>query len=137
MRRILVATIVVFALGTAIPTNALDRPASMDAKRASIYQAAPGRALTGPSTATPVARVAQFLREKGVSASTVASLRVVAQYRSPVTGLVHVRMEQEVAGLRVADAYVRAAVNQRGELVHLIQNIALLQGAGVVPARVN
>ena len=119
MRRILVATLAVFALGTATPMAAQDRPASMDAKRASIYQGAPGRALTGPSAATPVATVAQFLRERGVSASTVASLRVVAQYRSLVTGLVHVRMEQEVAGLRVADAYVKDRKSTRLNSSHI------------------
>ncbi|MGH9556178.1 MAG: M36 family metallopeptidase [Terriglobales bacterium] len=135
MRKVLVLVLTVLSLAAA--TFAQDQPVTFDAKRARIYQSAPGRALTQPSTATPVAVVAQFLRERGVSASTVASLRAVALYRSPVTGLVHVRFEQQVAGLRVANAYVRAAVNQRGELVHLIQNIALPKGTAVAAARVN
>jgi hypothetical protein len=135
MRKILVLVLTVLSLATA--TFAQDQPVTFDAKQARIYQGVPGRALTQPSTATPAAVVAQFLRQNGVSASTVASLRLVAQYRSPVTGLVHVRFEQQVAGLRVANAYVRAAVKQSGELVHLIQNIALLNGTAVAAARVN
>ncbi|MCI0353418.1 MAG: peptidase M36, partial [Acidobacteria bacterium] len=104
--------------------------------RPAYYQGTPGRALTQPSRATPAAVVVQFLRERGLSAATVASLRAVAHYRSPVTGLVHVRFEQQVAGLRLANAYVRAALNQSGELVHLIQNIALLKSTRVAAAKV-
>lgn len=135
MRKILALALTLFSLGTAVAASAQDTPAALDAKEARVYKAAPGSALTGSSTAAPASVVAQFLRDQGVNASTVGSLYEVSRYRSPVTGLTHIRMEQTVAGVRVADAYVKAALSQRGELVHLIQDIASITGKRVQPAR--
>jgi hypothetical protein len=68
--------------------------------------------------------VARFLRDGGASPATVASLHEVSAGRSAKTGLIHLRMEQRVAGLRVAGAYVKAALDDQGRLVHLIENLA-------------
>src|SRR5439155_20984096 len=40
-------------------------------------------------------------------------------------------------GLRVVDAYVKAAVNTRDELGHLVHNIAPVTGATIAPAKVS
>ena len=128
MRRILAVITLFFCLGAAVAAAAPDVAVDFDSTRARIYKGAPGRALSGSSSAAPASVVARFLRESGLSASTTDSLYEVARYRSPVTGLTHIRMEQAVAGVRVADAYVKAALNERGELVHLIQNIASVRG---------
>ena len=137
MRKILVLAFTFFSLGTAVVASAQDAPAAFDAKEARVYKAASGRSLAGSSTAAPASVVTQFLRNQGANASTLGSLYEVTRYRSPVTGLTHIRMEQTVAGVRVADAYVKAALNQRGELVHLIQNIASITGQRMEPAGVS
>jgi len=105
---------------------AADDPELFDAKRARVYKAAPGESLTAVSRAAAKDVVAGFLRTRGVSEATVRSLKAVAEQRAS-TGLTHVRLEQHVAGLRVEGAYVKAALDGSGRLVHLIENLA---GAG-------
>ena len=92
--------------------------------KARVYRGEP--TLSGPN-ASPVAAVAQFLRGHGASASTASSINSAAQFRSN-KGLVHVRLEQSVGGLRVANTYAKAAVNSQGELVSLIENFAAVSG---------
>src|SRR6266545_1951263 len=102
--------------------------------RARVYSSTGAQPLTLPSLATPVSVVADFLAERGSAAGD--TLRVVSQRRAD-TGLTHVRMEQVVDGLRVAGAYVKAAVTDRGELVHLIDNLADVKDASVTPAAID
>lgn len=111
-----------------------DSPVSFDAERAQIFRAAPGAALAKASTASPVTIVAEFLRNRGAGDATVASLRSVAQKRGRSGATTHVRIEQEVGGLRILGAYVKAAVSTRGELVHLIQNVAPVTGKAAATA---
>lgn len=98
-------------------------PVAFDASRAQVFQAAGGAALTGPSSAAPASVVARFLRDHGSSEATVASLREVARSQGR-QGAQHLRMEQEVGGLRVLGAYLKATLTARGELVHVVQNLA-------------
>ncbi|HET6953617.1 MAG TPA: M36 family metallopeptidase, partial [Acidimicrobiales bacterium] len=84
---------------------------------------------------SPVAGVARFLRGQGASEATLASLRAVARHQAPLTGVTHVRVEQEVAGLRVAGAYAKAAFDPQGQLARVVENLAPV-GDRVVPARV-
>jgi extracellular elastinolytic metalloproteinase len=100
----------------------------LNSQHARVYEGLRGVPLSAPSTKSPVSIAAQFLRQQGASASTAASLRAVAQYRSRVTGLTHLRLQQEVFGLSIYDAYVKAALNRRGELVHVIDNTAVVAG---------
>lgn len=134
MRKILFLVVLGVGLVSA-GALAQDQPAAFDGERATIYRAAPGRPLTGPSQAGPVSVVTQFLRGHGVDASTVNSLRAAGENHVSGSGLTHFRMEQEVGGLRVADAYVKAALNARGELIQVIQNVAAVPSGKVVPAR--
>ena len=135
MRKILIITFAALSLGMAAAAAAQDEPVPFDGNRARIYKSAPGRTLTAPSKAAPASVVGGFLSSHGVGASTRASLHAVEQYQNRVSGLTHVRMEQQVAGLRVVDAYIKAAINTRGELVHLIQNIASVRSTTIAPAK--
>jgi hypothetical protein len=67
-----------------------------------------------------VAIVAQFLRGRGAGEATVASLRAATEHQKPRTGIRHVRIEQEAAGLRILDAHLKAALDSQGRLVHVI-----------------
>ncbi len=134
MRRIFLLAILGLGL-VAATAGAQDQPVAFDATRASIFKGTPGRPLAGPSTAPGASVVAQFLQSHGVGATTVASLKVAAQDRVSRGGITHIHMEQEVFGLRVAGAYAKASLDDRGQLIHIIQNLAEVPAAGVVPAR--
>ena len=109
-------------------------PVAFDADRAQVFTAAPGAALAKASSASPVAVVAQFLRARGASDATIASLRLVAQEQARGGTVTHARLEQEVGGRRVLGAYLKATVSSRGELLHVIDDLAAVTG-GVAAAR--
>lgn len=132
MRKALGLSLVVI-LGCSSSPAPSARPVAFDAERAQVFRAASGSALTLPSAAAPAAVVAQYLVAHGASPATVASLRT-ARERPGRGGLTHLDLEQQVGGLRVLGAYARAAVTARGELVHLIQNLAAVGGAPATPA---
>lgn len=88
-----------------------------------VSRAAPGRALTPASRAASAAVVAGYLRSRGRSEAVLASLRTTAT-PTGAHGVSHVRIEQVVDGLTVHGAYLKAAVNARGELVHVVDNLA-------------
>jgi extracellular elastinolytic metalloproteinase len=46
-------------------------------------------------------------------------------------------MEQQVAGLRVLDAYVKATINGRGEVVYLVENVAPVKTTTLASPRVS
>ena len=93
--------------------------AELDRSAARVTQAKAGKPLTAASNASPEAVVTGYLRGHGRASDDVASLRVVDRSTSS-NGVKHVRMEQEVDGLKVQGAYVKGATNQRGELVQVI-----------------
>ncbi|MGE3179560.1 MAG: M36 family metallopeptidase [Vicinamibacterales bacterium] len=111
--------------------------AARDARSARVVRPEPGGILTPPSTDAPREIVAGFLRSRGVDAATAATLREGSARRDGRTGLSHVRLRQEVNGLEVYGAYARAAFNDRGELVHLIENLSPVSPAGVLRARID
>jgi extracellular elastinolytic metalloproteinase len=136
MRRIFLLTILSLGL-VAATAGAQDQPIAFDAERASVFKGTPGRPLTGPSSASGASVVTQFLQSHGMGAATAASLQIAAQDGVSRGGLTHIHMEQEIAGLRVAGAYVKASLDDRGRLIHVIQNVADVPAAGVLPARVD
>jgi extracellular elastinolytic metalloproteinase len=83
-----------------------------------------GDRLTAPSSEAPEEIVKGFLREVGVAKAAVDGLAVESVRRSARTGRAHVRLRQEVGGLRVHGAYVKATVDADGRLVHLIDATA-------------
>jgi hypothetical protein len=118
------------AVALALATAAIP---SVAAARGKVYGSEKGRPLTAPSKAAPADIAAEFMRARGKSGLTMASVR--ASEAPGRNGLTHVRLEQVVDGLRVHGAYARAAVNDRGELVHAID--ALVPVGPVRRATVN
>src|SRR5262245_11357998 len=88
-----------------------------------VFRAGAGHALPTSAKATKLERLSDFLRTQGVSAVTVSSIRKVSEATSR-NGMTQLRVQQEVSGLRVYDAYAKAAFNGKGELVHVIDGLA-------------
>jgi hypothetical protein len=124
-------TIVVLVLLIAAPAGASaagpDAPVVFDADRAVVYTARAGDALSsGEPGAMAEATVADFLGANGRDAATVASLVVTNSFVAQ--GVTHLRLAQMVDGLRIAGAYARAAVDGQGRLLHLVDNLAAVDG---------
>ena len=81
------------------------------------------RPLTGPSTASPAAVIARFLRDRGVNVSE-ASLVRDGDPSAARNGVVSLRFRQTVAGLSLYGHYAKAAFSSDGELVYLVENLA-------------
>jgi hypothetical protein len=104
--------------------------AELDRSPARVTQAAAGKPLTAASRATPEAIVAGYLSSNG----RAPALRTTD--KSTGANLVtHLRMEQVVDGLTVQGAYVKAAINSRGELVHVIDRTVAVSNP--VPSRIS
>ena len=94
------------------------------AQAANVHSAtAPGRALAEASPGGRSATVAAFLRQRGASAATLASLRETG-LRNAAGGIVQLRLQQEVDGLVVHGSYVKAAYDAQGRLIHVIDQLA-------------
>lgn len=124
-----------FAALTASAAMAQERPADFRARNANIFSGPGGQALTLPSQASPPAVIMEFLRGEGYVSATVSSLVLEGENRVQRTGLTHFRFRQQVGGLTVHGAYVKATVNSDGQLVHLIEALAWA-GGGVQPTLV-
>jgi extracellular elastinolytic metalloproteinase len=77
--------------------------------------------LTPPSSEPRDRIIRDYLKTRGAG-SAVDQLRVVRE-TSPYNGIVHVTMEQVVDGLRVYDAYAKAAIDSQGQLIQIIDNV--------------
>lgn len=87
--------------------------------------------LTAPSDAEPSRIGRDFLRDRGADRGAdraVDQLRVSSQINA-CSGIKHLRLEQEIDGLRVYGAYVKATIRDRGELVQVIERAARPTGA--------
>jgi extracellular elastinolytic metalloproteinase len=111
-------------VGSVAGASRPDPVVTFDAARATVWS---GALLRGGSGVAAADLVRTFLRSKGKSDATVASLKVDNQFTS--RGITFVRLRQDVGGLRVHGAYVRAAVNAKGQLVHVISNVVDLRGS--------
>ena len=126
----LAAAIAVWSAGS---VYAQGRP--FDAPPARTSQGPAGGVLSLPSNASPRATLAQYLRGTGHDEVTVQSL--VEGVRNPGgRGVSHQRFEQRAGGLPVYGTYAKAAFNARGELVHVVENLAAVPRS-VARARVN
>jgi hypothetical protein len=129
-----IASILVAVLATLAATATAQRDPDLDRSRPQVSRGEPGRPLAATPGATPEALLAAHLRGGGKSEQVVASLRT--QSRGPgAHGVTQLRMVQEIEGLEVYGAYVRAAVNARGELVHVIDGSVPVSRP--VPARID
>jgi extracellular elastinolytic metalloproteinase len=121
-----------FVLPTLVHSNSQSNSLMTRVFRGSVTQP-----LTGPSNASPVAIVAQFLRGHGRDGTTVGSIVSVAQQKGARQGITHARMEQRVSGLWVYDTYLKAALTDQGELLHLIEKVAPVPAGPITAARVD
>jgi Zn-dependent metalloprotease len=128
----LVAAVAAVLAGTA--TFAAPSAVGLDRGQARIARAEAGMPLTAASKAAPQSIVKGYLQASGRGADVLASLRVTSSALSP-RGVTHVRMEQQIDGLTVHGAYARAAVNAKGELVHVIDRLSAV--SLVQPSRID
>ncbi len=125
------------AAGIALAVHAADAPLLPRDMATHVLRADAGRAFTPPSSAAPAAVVAGYLRAHGRSDATTRSLRVRGETRNARSGTRFLRMGQEVGGLAVYDTYAKAALNARGQLVSLIENLAPVPAKGVSAASID
>jgi hypothetical protein len=119
------------ALGTA--THAQD---PNEHRAARVEQAVSGRALAQVGQGTHRDAVVRRMRERGEDAAAAASL-VEVQRGLSSGGRMHVRLEQQVGGLTVQGSSVKAAFNESGELVHLVDRLANVPAGAPSAARIN
>ena len=111
-------------LGTSLTISAFAQSATtLDRSEAEVARATAGRPLTPATQAAPGTVVRGWLQGRGSSAAEIASLRETKRWAG-ANGVSHIRLEQQIEGLAVHGAYVKAAVNARGELLHVISKLA-------------
>ncbi|HJR59093.1 MAG TPA: M36 family metallopeptidase [Vicinamibacterales bacterium] len=123
------------AVSLLLAGTAFAQPAGYAPQKARTYAGDVDRPLTGPSTASPAAVIAQFLRDRGTDVAE-ASLVREGDPIPAINGIVVMRFGQTVAGLNLYGTYAKASFTRQGELVHLIENLAValpssLPGPGV------
>ena len=127
------------ALTMGITTGCMDdsiAPAAGDqyqAKRTAILGAGSGLPLTLPQAGSAPAIIRDFVRDQHVG-TELGTLATERESHLATRGLTHVRMTQEIDGLRVHGAYVKATVDDQGALVHIIDNLASAPAGGLAPA---
>lgn len=92
----------------------------LTAAGARVAAASRGQALSSAG-ASPAAAVAAFLRGQNRPQAAVDTLMLDSESTDPRTGLTHLRFHQAVNGVDVYGAYVKATVNPRNELVHIVE----------------
>jgi hypothetical protein len=88
--------------------------------------------LTPPSSASRDRIVRDYLKTRGAGGAA-DQLRVVRE-TAPYNGIVHVTLEQYVDGIRVWDAYAKAAIDAQGQLIQIIDNVVRPQPLTHKPA---
>lgn len=134
MRRSLVFALVLGSLfPLSIQSLAQDSPKDLSSKGARIFRAGSEAPLTYSSPQRPGQIVKDFLRAAGHGSDTVSTLTPEREEVSARKGVTYLRYTQKVDGMEVYGTYVKAAVNDRGELVSLIENLAKPSPAAAVP----
>lgn len=126
-RRLSLVLLVVFLV--ALPLSAWER------QTARIYSSDDRGALTLPSSAAADTVVTEFLAARGHDPRGGLATEAAGREADPSTGLIHIRADQRVNGLVVYGSYVKAALNQQGQIVHLIENFAPV--TDVAPATID
>ena len=111
---------------------AAKKTVDLSSKGARIHRAEGNAALTPPLRGARADAVRSFLSTTG-RGPAAQSLNVVNE--NARGGITHVRLEQRVAGLPVYGTYVKAAVDDRGRLRHLIENI--VDPGPIAPAKID
>ena len=87
-------------------------------------------ALTPPSSAPRDVIVKEFLRDRGVATDQLT----VTNQGTGAGGVTHLQLGQTIDGLRVHDAYVKAAIDTNGQLLQVIEKVAPATGVLAKPA---
>lgn len=97
-------------------------PATIDfrASGARVHSSIEEGPLTPPSDHSAAEIVIDFLAARHAT-RTLSSLALESEVKRG--GLIHLRFQQIVGGLVVYGTYVKATVNEQGELIHLIENL--------------
>ena len=106
---------IAMATSLATPGFAQDADTHLKAKKAKTFQ---GSALN--SKASSNSAIADFIAEQNGQPGTGPNLIVDSTYNGK-NGRTHMRLHQEVDGLRVHGSYVKAAAGADGKLVHLVE----------------
>ena len=131
-RRLVLA--VLLSLVVILPVTAQNR-STWERRPAQIHSSDERGALSFPSTDSPTTVVMRFLTSHGHDAATARTIADDSTSRGRIAGesagfspsddgLIHVRVDQRVGGLVVYGSYVKAAINEQGQVVHLIENLA-------------
>jgi extracellular elastinolytic metalloproteinase len=130
----LFAVLVTLTIGwPAVPAFAQDAR-DFSAASARTSRSPGGAPLTTPSNAARPDIVSAFLRAQH-DARTVESL-ILLRENPTRTGITHLNFGQRVAGLDVYGTYTKAAVNARGQIVNLVENLAAVPAA-LVPVNIS
>ena len=117
----------------AVPALAAERaPISFDAGSARVHSGT----LTPASQAAPADLVKTFLTPRHAE-RTFDTLKQTSEFFSETANVTHLRMAQEIDGLEVHGTYVKAAVNEFGELVWLAENLVTPPAQGLVRAQIS
>jgi len=120
----IVRALLALSIFAAIAGVAGSQPNAYAPRPSRTYAGDVDRTLTGPSGAAPAVVVAQFLQERGFDVSAASLVQEGAPHAAG-RGVAVVRLSQTVAGMTLYGAYVKAAFTRQGELVHLIENVAI------------
>ena len=119
----------------ALPAVA-QQPVDFTAENARVYSGMEQR-LSAPTKGAQADVVRAFLGQRKSTPAFVNSLVTKNRFNVEKTGMTHVRMGQEVAGLQVYGAYVKAAVDAQGRLAHIIDATVDVSPAGVTAAKIS
>ena len=123
-----------FAWGAVASAQEQARDFSADSART--HRAPRGGFLTPPSPAPRVDIVMDFLRVQGHTSETANSLILESENFVSRTGITHARLRQQVAGLEVYGTYVQSSMTADGRLVSVVENLAPITSAPIVPAQI-
>ncbi|MDP9190639.1 MAG: M36 family metallopeptidase [Acidobacteriota bacterium] len=126
-----------------LPLTAQSR-SNWERPQAQIHRSDDRGALTLPSRDAAADVVVQFLTSHGHDAATARTIAEATPGRTRIAGqsadtsgprfsrsdngLTHMYADQRVDGLVVYGSYVKAAINEQGQVVHLIENLAPVTG---------
>jgi len=121
----------------ALAAHAAGRPLAPGEMATRVSRGQPGQELTGPSSADPASIVGTFLRQSGRSDATVRSLSVTGVSRQFHRDRKHIRMTQQIGGLQVSGAYVKATVDRQGRLLSVIENVVGVPNGAIPKASID
>ena len=130
-----VVVLSMFAWGAV--ASAQEQARDFSANSARTHRAPRGGFLTPPSSAPRVDIVMDFLRDQGHTNETANSLILESENFVSRTGITHARLRQQVAGLEVYGTYVRSSMTADGRLVSVVENLAPITSASIVPAQIS